>query len=182
MESPVDVLIERLSKLADNGTFGSEFDYTALARDLGEQLAERFAFIGDDEINAVAIDVDEGRGYQLEAGTGPETIRGNPDDNPMWLYNSAVNALAMFRHLNRLEQQRRRLKRRPAPGLYDVVQANGNHFHMLVTADQQMLGLHPGGLRLAVHEAWDAVVERQGPGEAWTLIQLDASTGDAVQR
>ena len=82
MEMPFDVLNKRLGKIRDNGDI--DFDNTAAALDIDEELQRKFVSIPYEEIAAVEIE-DTSRTNvhtSLQAGSGPETIRANPDDNP----------------------------------------------------------------------------------------------------
>lgn len=79
---------------------------SSLIRDIETE----FILIPRSEVNAVEIeDTGKTHGTTLIAGSGPETIRANTGSNPNWLYNSAVNALAMEKYL------RNSLQGKPVP-------------------------------------------------------------------
>ena len=135
METPLDVLTHRFGKMVDYGV--SIPDPTAAAISVDEELQEKFYFIPKEEVDAVPIDkITNNLHATLKAGDGPETIRANENDNPAWLYNSAVHALAMYQHL-KLEQERPKI---PEPGVYLVTTvASGHATTAIVTSDKRVV-------------------------------------------
>jgi hypothetical protein len=95
MEMPVDVLNKRLGNIRDNGDI--DFDNTMTAIDIDEELQEKFLFFPFEEIRAVQIH-DDGDG-KFHIGDGPERCSARAHENPNWLYNHALHALAMWQHL-----------------------------------------------------------------------------------
>lgn len=174
MEMPFDVLNHRLGKLRDSGLL--EGDNTAIAIDIDQDLQRQFIFIPQEEIDAVEIqDRGEGAIQKWEAGSGPETIRAHHGDNPAWLYNSAVHALAMYQHLQKLEKEREaeaaKLAKRPEPGVYQGSNRGGNYFVVIVTTDKRVLVPQTEGGADDYTKIWDA------DPELWKLQRIDVADG-----
>jgi hypothetical protein len=179
MEMPIDILTHRFGKIVDSGSFVS--DYTALAIGIDEELQEKFISIPYEEIVAVEIEDTSKTNIHtsLQAGSGPETIRANPDDNPAWLYNSAVHALAMWQHLSRLQEHKAeedKLAKRPEPGVYEAHLANEDDDYFTVVVDEKRRLWVPqssGGM-LDMSSMYDLAL---GQCNHWALQRIDTATG-----
>lgn len=174
MEMPVDVLTNRLGRLADDNVLQHN-DYTALALDIDTELQEKFIFIPIEEIDAVEIEkTGETRNLlHFKAGGGPETIRARKDDNPFWLYHSAVNALAMLRFL---QKEQARKANRPQPGVYQGHDDDGeSYFAVIVTEDRRVLVQQSDGGLEDLSADWDRAYERAAG--SWNLQRIDTVTG-----
>lgn len=168
MEMPVDVLTHRLGKMVDYGV--NIPDPTATAIDIDQELQEKFYFIPKEEVDAVPIE-DTSRTNihtSLQAGSGPETIRANPDDNPSWLYNSAVHALAMMQHL-KLEQERPRI---PEPGVY-LLHGGTTPVTVIVTEDRRVVVNQFGTAEMK--DQTDLIRRK---ADTYTFQRIDLATGD----
>ena len=172
MEMPFDVLNRRLGRLRDSGNI--DFDNTALAVDIDTEMQEMFMFVPQEEIDAVEIEPSKD-GHGFFAGSGPETIRAHHGDNPAWLYNSAVHALAMYQHLQKLEKEREaeaaKLAKRPEPGVYQGSNRGGNYFVVIVTTDKRVLVPQTEGGADDYTKIWDA------DPELWKLQRIDVADG-----
>lgn len=144
MEMPVDILTHRLGKIRDNGTI--DFDQTAAALDIDSELQEKFLSIPYEEIDA--IEISQHGGGPLAAGDGPEGCTASPSENPQWLYNHAMNALALWRKLvedekdaERLRKEQEMLDNRPDPGVYlaKADKSGGARFTVIVTEDLRVM-------------------------------------------
>ena len=149
MEMPVDILNKELGAIRDNGDI--DFDNTMAAVNIDEKLQEKFLFFPLEEIEAVEIEESRGR---LHAGSGPEHCNAGEHENPAWLYNHAINALALYWRIKKdqedreklakelaeaeAERQRRILIQRPIPGVYSLW-TQGEHHTVIVTADRRIL-------------------------------------------
>ena len=174
MEMPFDVLNRRLGRLRDSGLL--EGDNTAIAIDIDQDLQRQFIFIPQEEIDAVEIvPLKNDMHSNLRAGSGPETIRANLADNPAWLYNSAVHALAMYQHLKKLQEQEAleaaKLAKRPEPGVYQGSNRGGNYFVVIVTTDKRVLVPQTEGGADDYTKIWDA------DPELWKLQRIDVADG-----
>jgi hypothetical protein len=136
MEMPMDVLNKRLGQIRDNGDI--DFDNTMAAVDIDSELQEKFIFIPQEEIDAVEIkDSKDGHGFY--AGSGPEVIQAGEHDNPAWLYNSAVHALALWWKMTQdARKDETRAALRPAPGVYELW-TGGERLTAIVTADRRII-------------------------------------------
>lgn len=170
MEMPVDVLTHRLGKIRDNGTI--DFDQTAAALDIDSELQEKFLSIPYEEIDRIEIEDERG---QLTVGSGPEHCAANTSENPEWLYNHALNALALWRKLlkdqEEQEERERIMARRPQPGIY---QANGgtDNFIIIVTEDQRLIVPQTVGEPIDGTDIWDRTTHA-----TWQLRRLDPAAG-----
>jgi hypothetical protein len=169
MEMPVDVLTHRLGKLKDNLMLDG--DYTSYAISIDEELQEKFHFIPKAEVDAVEI-IRNAPGEGFQAGSGPETIRGNLHDNPAWLYNSAVNALAMMQHI-KLEQERPKI---PEPGVYLVTTVKSGHAHAAIVTEDRRVIVPQTGLGTMADKTF--VFRESETDFVWQRI--DCATGDIV--
>lgn len=148
MEMPVDILKFRLGGIRDNGDI--DFDHTAAALEMDEELQEKFLFVPFKELEA--IEIEENRG-QLNAGSGPEHCAAGENENPNWLYNHGINALALWWRIKqrqeaeaalaaaekrRKEADERKVAQRPAPGVY-TLHTGGELHTAIVTADRRIL-------------------------------------------
>lgn len=174
MEMPMDILNKRLGKIRDNGDI--DFDNTAAAVDIDTELQSKFLFFPIEEIEAVEIE--ENRGH-LYAGSGPEHCAAAEADNPNWLYNHAVHALALYWHLKKVQDaaadaekaEAQKLAARPEPGVY---QGNGgiHYFTVIVTADRRVLV----GQKLGGYEDQSDLYDRMQAG-FWNLQRVDVTDG-----
>lgn len=140
-ETPADVLVHRLGKLADSGMLDG--DYTSCALDIDQELQEKFVFIPVEEIEYAANEIEERKHY-YKCGSGPEEATASKTANPNWAYNMAVNALALHRHLTDVEKKL--ADERPKPGHY-LLQAPDATTYTRVTDDHRILVLQRmGGL------------------------------------
>lgn len=173
MEMPFDILNQRLGKIRDNGDI--DFDNTATAMDIDQELQDKFVFFPFEELEAVEIENDR---EVLHAGSGPEHCSATSASNPTWLYNHAMNALALWWRLKRDQEREEakqatlaKLARRPQPGVYQAF-AHLNYFTVIVPDDRRVLvSMTNGGLRDASQE-WDAY--ENGP---WALQRIDLTDG-----
>lgn len=147
MEMPMDILNTQLGKIRDNGDI--DFDNTMAAVDIDTILQEKFLFIPFEELEAAEIEEDRG---QLHAGSGPEHCTAGPDENPNWLYNHGINALALWWRIKRdqeaaetlaaaekakQEADERKVLQRPIPGVYSL--NTGGEVHLtVVTAERRI--------------------------------------------
>jgi len=145
-EMPFDVLNARLGKIRDNGDI--DFDNTAAAVDIDEELQRKFLFFPIEEIEAVEIE--ESRGH-LYAGSGPEHCAAGETENPNWLYNHAINALALYWRIKNGEE---RLARRPEPGAYRA-SAGGGPVLLVVNARREVFAWVSSGALVNVTGMWD---------------------------
>lgn len=173
MEMPFDVLNHRLGKIRDNGDI--DFDNTAAALDIDMELQAKYLFFPIEELEAAEIrEVHSGT---FHIGDGPEKCSAQGGENPAWLYNHALNALALYWHLKRreeLEEEQRKIEavwaKRPEPGLYQGRAAQC--FTVIVTEDRRVLvQMDQGGLRDAT-EDWDT-----GSNQIWRLQRIDITDG-----
>jgi hypothetical protein len=173
MEMPIDIINKHLAKQPAGLTDAQ------LAMNIDLELQRKFVSIPYEEIVAVEIE-DTSRTNihtSLQAGSGPETIRANPDDNPAWLYNSAVHALAMWQHLSRLGEQKLRIEKRPEPGVYEAHLAGEDEDYFTVIVDEQRLmwvPQLPGGM-LNMADDYDAGLA--GNGSRWVLQRINLVDG-----
>lgn len=169
-DMPIDILNRRLGQIRDNGDI--DFDNTAIALDIDTELQEKFIIIPLADIDEVEIDDNpDNTRFKYQAGSGPEAIRAMDGDNPNWLYNSALHALAMYRHL----EQRQKLEQRPEPGVYQG-KASAGYFAVIVTADQRVLVQQEQGGYRDVTESWDLHLKRSGL-QIWPLQRVDITDG-----
>lgn len=148
MEMPVDILNKELGAIRDNGDI--DFDNTMAAVNIDSILQEKFLSIPFEELEAVKIEEDRG---QLNAGSGPEHCSAGDHENPNWLYNHGINALALWWRIKqrqeaeevlaaaekqRQEVEQRRVAQRPAPGVY-TLHTGGELHTAIVTADRRIL-------------------------------------------
>jgi hypothetical protein len=176
MEMPMDVLNKRLGQIRDNGDI--DFDNTAAAIDIDSELQEKFLFFPMEEIEAVEIEEDRG---QLHAGAGPEHCVAGPDENPNWLYNHAMNALALWWRLKndqeKAEQEKAeqeqleaaKVARRPEPGVYQGRNVAGRYFTTIVTDDRRVMVQQASGGLTDNTSMWD-----QDP---WLVRRVDITDG-----
>lgn len=175
MEMPVDVLNKRLGKIRDNGNI--DFDNTAAAVDIDSELQEKFLFFPMEEIEAVEIEEDRGR---LHAGSGPEHCAAQFDENPAWLYNHAINALALWwkikqeqeAQVRRLQEEQERLAviaRRPGPGVYFTRGSGSLAFTAIVTGDRRVIVPMQDGSMLDQSELYDA--------QRWNMLPISLTDG-----
>lgn len=120
-EMPFDVVNGHLHTFAEEGYFTQSSDINVpdpvdLAITIDQEIQRKFLFIPFEEIDE--IDIEE-KMNRLFAGSGTEGCTANPRDNPTWLYDHAVNALALWRHMVK-EQERKTIEARPEPGWYIV--------------------------------------------------------------
>lgn len=175
METPVDVLAHRLGKIRDNGDI--DFDASALACDIDAELQEKFLSIPFAEIEAVEIrEVSTGT---FHAGDGPEKCSAQDSENPDWLYNHGINALALWWKLqgdaHKAEQEQleaAKLARRPEPGVYELWTGGEQHV-IVVTADQRILSVKPHGKHSDFTDLFDGM-ERK---ERWVFTQIETGLG-----
>jgi hypothetical protein len=146
-EMPFDVLNARLGKIRDNGDI--DFDNTAAAVDIDSELQAKFLFFPIEEIEAVEIrEVHRGT---FHAGDGPEKCSAQGHENPAWLYNHALNALALYWRIKNGEE---RLARRPEPGTYRA-SAGGGPVLLVVNARREVFAWVSSGALVNVTGLWD---------------------------
>jgi hypothetical protein len=134
MEMPMDVLNKRLGQIRDNGDI--DFDNTMAAVDIDSELQEKFLFIPFEELEAVEIEQNRD---ELHAGSGPEHCMAGPGDNPNWLYNHGINALALWWKMTQdARKDETRAALRPAPGVYELW-TGGERLTAIVTADRRII-------------------------------------------
>jgi hypothetical protein len=97
MEMPVDILNRHMLEIENAG---ANIDGLQCALDADKELQRKFIFIPIEEIEKVEITAGNGG---LTAGSGPEGCTAQHSENPNWLYNHAVNALALMRYLQKLQ-------------------------------------------------------------------------------
>ncbi|ALY10584.1 hypothetical protein FDH86_gp049 [Arthrobacter phage Tank] len=76
------------------------------AIDLDQELQSKFLFFNiEEEVDSIEIfDRGEGAIQHLGAGSGPEECTAAHGDNPNWLWNHALNAMALARHLEKAQK------------------------------------------------------------------------------
>lgn len=168
MEMPIDILTYRLGKMVDNGV--NLPDPTSAAISIDEDLQANFYFIPKEEVDAVDINkISETHlhvGFQ--AGSGPETIRAAKGDNPNWLYQSAVHALAMYQFL-KAEQERPTI---PEPGVY-LLLGGTTPVTAIVTEDRRVMINQFGSMEMK--DQTDLI--RGESGKHYTFQAIDLATG-----
>jgi len=166
-QTPMDLLVDRLGKIRDNGDI--DFDHVAAAMDIDTELQQKFLSIPYEEISAVKIENSkDGHGYY--AGSGPETVRAGKHDNPNWLYNTGVHALALWQHL-KLEQERPRI---PEPGVYLVTTKASGHATTAIVTDDRRVVVPQTGLGTMADKTF---VFRDSESE-FVWQRVDLATGD----
>lgn len=140
MEMPMDVLNKRLGAIRDNGDI--DFDNTAAAIDIDQELREKFLFFPIEELLVLQEQIEESRdGLYLGQGIGYATCP--PDADPQDLLTRAENALVLYWELKKRaekarEKQAALLARRPRPGVY-LLNTGGEKHTAIVTADRRIL-------------------------------------------
>lgn len=174
METPMDVLNHRLGKIRDNGDI--DFDNTAAALEIDMELHAKFLSIPFAELEAVEIEEDRDN---YHAGSGPEHCMATGSENPNWLYNHGIHALALWWKLKakqeREEQEQieaAKLARRPKPGVYKLWTGGEQHV-VVVTADQRILSMKPMADPLDLTDIFDGL-ERK---ERWTFTPIETGLG-----
>lgn len=78
------------------------------AMDLDQELQSKFLFFNiAEEVDSIEIEELGGGGvHHLGAGSGPEGCTAGHQDNPNWLWNHALNAMALARHLEKVQRQK----------------------------------------------------------------------------
>lgn len=182
MEMPVDILAARLGKIRDNGDIDFDFDVSALACDIDLELQEKFIVIPQEEIDAVELENDRG---QWHAGSGPEHCVAGLGENPAWLYNHAVNALALYKQLKDaelLEAEQREIERkyqenlaqRPEPGIYHLTTGRGvDPYLVAVTADRRIIDLKRTGKCTDFTDTFDTLTNKS----SWTFALIETGLG-----
>lgn len=148
MEMPVDVITRHVNQY---DMAGANIDPTDCALDLDQELQRKFLSIPFEELEAV--DIKESRdGHGYYAGDGPELCKAGEHENPNWLYNHGINALALWWRIKRdqeaakalavaeeaeAEKQRRLLIHRPVPGVY-MLNTGGEVHLTVVDADRRI--------------------------------------------
>lgn len=141
MEMPVDILNRRLGKIRDNGDI--DFDNTAAAVDIDEELQEKFLFFPLVELEELAKEIEENRDvYNLGQGYAYTAVGKEVD--PAELYQRAENVLAVYLHLKRKAEEKqineeRKLAKRPEPGLYRAKTGRSTWFTLIVTEDRRIM-------------------------------------------
>lgn len=186
MEMPIDVINRHVGNLKRNHNLTGVPGLTVSTM-LDQELQAKFTFFPQEEIAAVEIDgtnaLDPKAGnFDYSAGSGPETISANENDNPAWYYNAALHALAMYQHLKKVQSpeyiaEQKKLAMRPEPGVYlaKARTTGGERFTVIVTADRRVLV--PASLeyenRLHDHtEGWDERYRHH-----WQLERIDITDG-----
>jgi hypothetical protein len=171
MEMPVDVLTHRLGKMVDYGV--NIPDPSAAAISIDEELQEKFYFIPKAEVDAVEVrDTHVVGPYELQAGDGPEACRANRADNPAWLYNSAVHALALMQHI-KLEQERPKI---PEPGVYLVTTVKSGQAHTAIVTEDRRVIVPQTGLGTMADKTF--VFRNSETDFVWQRVDL--ATGDLL--
>lgn len=168
MEMPIDI-IKKHTDIRSGlvGPDGLTDGQRALNIDL--ELQRKFLHIPFEDIDTVEIVKDRD---SLVAGSGPEGCYSQPAENPTWLYNHAVNALALWRHLTKLEEERKereRLALRPQPGVYHTRGSGSLAFTAIVTEDRRVIVPMEDGVLLdqsALHDA-----------QGWNMRPIDVAAG-----
>lgn len=138
-EMPFDVINGHLHTFREEGYFTQSSDIEVpdpvdLAIDIDSELQKQFLFFPFEEIDEVEIHI-HGKGEKISAGTGPEECSATGTENPDWLYNHAVNALALWRTLKQRQETERRGKR-PQHGWY-VAKSDTAAITVFVTAEDR---------------------------------------------
>lgn len=105
-EMPIDVIRNHMLHGFDEPLGSDSATDHALAID--QELQSKFLFFNiEDEVDSIEI-VDRGEGaiQHLGAGSGPEECTAGHGDNPNWLWNHALNAMALARHLEKVQRQK----------------------------------------------------------------------------
>lgn len=171
-EMPIDILTERFGRLVDNSQLDVS-DYASLAMDIDTELQQKFLSIPLAEIDA--IEIEDNRG-QFHAGSGPEHCKADDFENPNWLYNHAMNALALYFRI-KSEQERREAKMnlRPEPGVYSAKHPGSRQaFAVIVTADREVIVPMEQGDLCDQSDIYDAFAAK---GTPWVMNRVNTTTG-----
>lgn len=179
MEMPIDI-IKKHTDIRSGlvGPDGLTDGQRALNIDL--ELQRKFLHIPFEDIDTVEIVKD---GDSLVAGSGPEGCYSQPAENPTWLYNHAVNALALWRKLDAMQKEeaaaeererkrREKLAQRPQPGVYLGTSLIGQAFTVIVTEDRRVVVVQSEGDPLDMTETWDKLGQQK-----WMLRPINVATG-----
>jgi hypothetical protein len=169
-EMPVDILNKELGAIRDNGDI--DFDNTMAAVNIDTVLQEKFLFIPLEEIDAIEIE----HTNLLSAGSGPENCQAGENENPNWLYNHAMNALALhFRIKATQEAKQAAIAKRPVPGVYHARHSGARHyFAIIVTADRSIMVPMEDGELCDQTEDYDAAAAK---GTPWTTTHINITAG-----
>ena len=181
MEMPMDILNTQLGKIRDNGDI--DFDNTMAAVNIDTILQQKFLSIPYEELEAVEIkESRDGHGYY--AGDGPEACKAGEHENPAWLYNPGINALALWWKLKndqeaaealaaaeKAQEEAGRLKvlQRPIPGVYNL-NTGGSQYTVIVTADRRILA--PQGFNGTIQD-FTEVYDSLGKKSVWVFTSIE---------
>jgi hypothetical protein len=105
MEMPMDIILRHIGQLKLQGHLkGIASQDIAMAID--KELQEKFVTIPYEEIDAIEVSPlgTSPDKYWLGAGSGPEEVTCGIGSNPNWLFNRAINELALWRRLQGTEE------------------------------------------------------------------------------
>lgn len=183
MEMPFDILNTRLGKIRDNGDI--DFDNTSAALDIDVELQSKFLFVPFEELEAVEI---EGDRDNYHAGSGPEHCMATGSENPEWLYNHGINALALWWHLKAKAEKEEaeqieaaKIARRPEPGVYSLEtgrtaslkSSTPMPYLVAVTADRRIIDLNKTGKHTDFTDVFDGL---RDPA-SWTFTLIETGLG-----
>ena len=173
MEMPFDILNARLGKIRDNGDI--DFDNTAAAIDIDQELQSKFLFFPIAELEDLANEhIEEGRGM-LSLGQGPGYVSCADDVEVGELFTRAENYLVMYWELKKraetaaITAAKKKLARRPAPGVYRL-HTGGESHTAIVTADQRILC--PKHRHTEMHDFTDIFDGLENPG-SWSFTPIE---------
>ena len=173
-EMPFDVLNARLGKIRDNGNI--DFDNTAAAVDIDEELQRKFLFFPISELEALEEQIEESRDG-LYLGSGVPYATCPVDAAPEDLFTRAENALVIYWHLKKkaelaekLERKRReKLALRPKPGVYHTTGSGSLAFTAIVTEDKRVVIPMDDGELLDQSHLYDA--------QGWNMRPINLTDG-----
>jgi hypothetical protein len=162
----MDVLNRRLGQIRDNGDI--DFDNTAAAIDIDQELQEKFLFFPDVELSEIAEAIEEDRG-RFVLGQGDAHLSVSDQISAADAYTLAENAAAIYWEVHRRsEMEQARRAKRPAPGLYTM-----GRIIIGVTADRRIMVQQSGTATFADRtEMYDADTLDEAKGRAWPMKAL----------
>jgi hypothetical protein len=145
------------------------------AMDLDQELQSKFLFFNiEEEVDSIEIeDRGEGAIHRLGAGSGPEECTAGHGDIPNWLWNHALNAMALARHLEKVRREKW-LKAMPNHG-WHVATTDGEALVIYVSADQRIFSVgHRKGQLNDRTRAW-----LEGRLDHWKFRPIGALVSEA---
>jgi hypothetical protein len=176
-EMPIDVIRDHLATSFDEPLDADQALEHAM--DLDQELQQKFLSIPYGEIRRIEIQTHEDKAW---AGDGPERCSVREDENPNWLYNHAMNALALWLHLKETQEAKEKLARiskRPAHGWWLAKAPSGVIVPMWVSGAERRIFTpsHGSGEMAEWTEAYD-----KGELSGWALERLNVYADQAAAK